>query len=96
MDAEISFDLVMEECMAFVEGCYRLPERSWEVFTINKHPVAEPKHHFCRWQSGVTGLALHVPKETNLNKVQVERLLSSILQVKGWRTVRGPDSMELR
>jgi hypothetical protein len=31
MQAEISYDLVMDYEMAFVEGTYRLPARDWQV-----------------------------------------------------------------
>ena len=32
MKAEITFDLVMDDDMPFVEGCYRLPDGPWQVF----------------------------------------------------------------
>jgi hypothetical protein len=34
MKAEITFDLVMDEDMGFVEGCYRLDGGEWKVFII--------------------------------------------------------------
>ena len=96
MDAEISYDLVMVDNMAFVEGCYRIPARPWEVFTVTKKQIAEVEYRLCEWDSGVTGVAVRVPREMNLNRTQVERLLSANLAVGAWREVRGPDSIVLR
>src|SRR4051812_354398 len=44
MRAQISFDLIMEDNMEFVEGTYRLLERDWHVFIFGPdtevtHPV---------------------------------------------------------
>jgi hypothetical protein len=36
MKAEISFDLVMENDMSFVEGSYRLENHIWQVFMFRK------------------------------------------------------------
>src|SRR5262249_11718888 len=95
-EAEISYDLVMEEDMSFVEGCYRLPGRPWEVFIVSKMSIAEPEHTFGKWDSGVTGVTFRVPRGMKVNKAVVEELLSSALGVACWREVRGPDSIMLR
>ena len=39
MRAQISFDLVMEDSMSFVEGTYRLPGRDWQVFIFGRDPA---------------------------------------------------------
>jgi hypothetical protein len=99
MQAEISYDLVMEDDMDFVEGCYRLSGKPWEVFIFSKErerKLAEPSHQFGKWESGVTGIELRVPYDTKLNKSVVQDLLSAALGVSEWHEVRGPDSMKLR
>src|SRR2546429_548419 len=97
MQGEISYDLIMEDDMDFVEGCYRLPHKPWEVFIFSKsRRIAEPAHRFFTWDSGVTGITFHVPDSTRLNKTLVEELLSSVLGVVRWDEVRGPDSIVIR
>src|SRR5947209_934185 len=96
VQAEISYDLVMENDMSFVEGCYRLPGRPWEVFIFSKKKVAEPEHRFGKWDSGVTGITFFVPDATTLSKSVVEELLSSALGVADWCEVKGPDSIVIR
>jgi hypothetical protein len=98
MRAQISFDLVMEDNMSFVEGTYRLPERDWQVFIFGPdnrvtHPVVRTDG---RWESGVTGVPVKWPSGAPLNKAVVLRLLSEQLGVAEWDEVRGPDSMMLR
>jgi hypothetical protein len=98
MRAQISFDLVMEDNMSFVEGTYRLPERDWQVFIFGPddrvtHPVVRTDGH---WESGVTGVHVSWPPGAPLNKGVVLRLLSEQLGVTEWDEVRGPDSMMLR
>jgi hypothetical protein len=92
VQAEISYDLVMENDMSFVEGCYRLPGRPWEVFIFSKRKIDQPEHRFGQWDSGVTGINVFVPVDTTLNKCRVEELLSSALGIAEWREVRGPDA----
>lgn len=94
--AEISYDLVMDDDMAFVEGCYRLPGGPWEVFIFSKRDIAQPEHRFGRWDSGVTGITLYVPRDARLNRATVEEMLTARLGVEGWREVRGPDSIVIR
>jgi hypothetical protein len=98
MKAEISFDLVMEEDMAFVEGCCRLQDQDWQVFIFRKsrglEKVGVRKHLV--WESGVTGVNIIVPDEAQLNKHVVMTVLASELGVTEWSEIRGPDSMQLR
>jgi hypothetical protein len=98
MRAQISFDLVMEDNMDFVEGTYRLPERDWQVFIFGPdtevtHPVVRTDGH---WESGVTGVHVMWPWGAALNKGIALRLLSEQLGVTDWEEVRDPDSMQLR
>lgn len=98
MRVEISFDLVMEEEMAFVEGTYRLPGEDWQVFIFGpdsrvREPVVRTGG---RWASGVTGVFVAWPAGMTLNKAVVLRMLSEALGVAEWVEVSGPDSMELR
>src|SRR5262249_9509670 len=96
VQAEISYDLVMEDDMDFVEGCYRLPGRPWEVCIFIKKKITEPEYRFSRWDSGVTGIVFFVPDASTLNKSLVEDLLSSALGVADWCEVKGPDSRVIR
>jgi hypothetical protein len=96
VEAEISYDLVMGDDMDFAEGCYRLPGKTWEVFTATKRKIADAQYRSFQWDSGVSGILLHVPEATRLNKTLVEELLSSALGVAGWREVKGPDSIMIR
>jgi hypothetical protein len=96
MIAEISFDLVMDDDMDFVEGAYRLPGCVWQVFVFARRDGPEPQVKRTHWTSGVTGLFVKFPRHQRLNQVVVERVLSAALGVNGWTTVRGPDSIQLR
>ena len=40
-NGEISYDLVMEDDMAFVEGSYRIGGCDWQVFIISKRLIDE-------------------------------------------------------
>lgn len=98
MRAQISFDLVMEDHMSFVEGTYRLSERGWQVFIFGPDsrvtkPVVRTEGH---WESGVTGVHVAWPPTAQLNKDVVLRLLFEYLGVTEWEEVRGPDSIQLR
>lgn len=98
MKAEITFDLVMEEDMSFVEGCYKLDGGTWQVFTFpspGRRDTLEVRTNLT-WASGVTGLNAFVPKHVKLNKTTVLEVLSDALGVTEWVEVRGPDSMVLR
>jgi hypothetical protein len=96
MDAEISYDLVMEPEMCFVEGTYRLPDNDWQVFIFSPRAVAEIRVTFCAWPSGVEGVFVNFPRGSGMNREIVERVLSDALGVRKWKEVRGPDSMQLR
>ena len=98
MRAEISFDLVMEEEMAFVEGTYRLSAGDWQVFIFGpdsrvSQPVVKTGG---RWESGATGVFVAWPVGMTLNKGVVLRVLSEALSETEWVEVAGPDSMALR
>ena len=94
--SEISYDLVMEDEMPFVEGTYRLPDAEWKVFVFTRSEVADPIVTATTWHSGVTGLHIVFPTNRRLNQATVEQLLSTYLNVNSWRVVHGPDSIVLR
>ena len=97
MRAEISYDLVMEEEMAFVEGAFRLLGGAWQVFIFTRLNAADrPIWRHDQWESGATGVVVTFPSERALNKAAVEAVLSEALGVAEWVEVRGPDSMQLR
>jgi hypothetical protein len=99
LKAEITFDLVMDDDMPFVEGCYRLDNGAWHVFIFRKTRGGMEKVAVMKdlvWPSGVTGLNVIVRDETILNKQFVLQTLSKELGVTGWHEVQGPDSMNLR
>ena len=97
MKAEISFDLVMEEEMEFVEGTYRIAGQEWQVFIFGPDSsVKSPKITFGNWESGITGLFVAWPKSLRLNKAVVLHTLSEALGAAEWEEVRGPDSIMLR
>ena len=99
MKAEIAFDLIMEDDMPFVEGCYRLDDDVWCVFMFRKSrggiEAAGVKKRLV-WESGVTGLNVVLPDSELLNKAKVLQVLSKVLSVEQWIKVKGPDSMRLR
>ena len=96
MMAEISYDLVMEDCMSFVEGTFRLSDGEWQVFIFSPADVPEPIVKSGRWDSGVRGVFIRFPRSRGLNRKVVEELLSRELNVDEWTMVRGPDSLQLR
>ena len=96
MTGEISFDLVMEENMSFVEGSFRLDRGAWQVFVFSRYQVARASVIVSKWESGVSGVVVRFPQSEKLNKPVVEQVLSDWLGVNEWHEVRGPDSMELR
>jgi hypothetical protein len=96
MTGAISYDLVMDADMSFVEGVYRLGAGEWQVCIFSKKTVEEPGWHTCTWESGVSGIVVHVPRAFRLNMASVEDLLSQALNVETWERVQGPDSMRLR
>lgn len=96
MQGEISYDLVMEDDMSFVEGSYRVAKGDWQVFILRKDSIERTVITIGGWPSGVTGVFVRVPRFVRLNKHSVEHLLSDKLGVDNWLEVRGPDSMRLR
>ncbi|MBX9623488.1 MAG: hypothetical protein K2X82_06710 [Gemmataceae bacterium] len=96
MTGEISYDLVMDDDIDFVEGCYRLPGGCWQVVIVSRSDAAEPEIVPECWESGVSGIAVRFPRAERLNREAVERVLSAALGVSEWVLVRGPDSMQLR
>jgi hypothetical protein len=97
MKAEISFDLVMDERMEFVEGVYRLAGGGWRVFVVRSDSsLGVPTVREGRWESGASGLIVAWPASRVLNRVAVLEVLGEYLGVTDWAEVRGPDSMGLR
>jgi hypothetical protein len=96
MQGEISYDLVMEHDMSFVEGTFRLAGARWQVFIVSRGAVTEPKVKHEKWENGITGVFLRFPEAERLDKKIVEWLLGQALDVEKWTEVRGPDSMKLR
>lgn len=96
MQAEISYDLVMEDDMAFVEGTYRLPNGRWQVFIFSRGEVLEPQTEPGTWDGGITGVFVRFPQAGKLAKKNVEQVLGQALGIEEWVEVRGPDSMRLR
>jgi|SRR5215831_11862061 len=98
MRAEISYDLVMDDDMEFVEGTYRLLGGQWQVFIFSafQRDVPEPQVVPQLRDSGVSGVFVRFPRHERLNQAAVERVLTAALGVTEWVRVRGPDSMQLR
>jgi hypothetical protein len=98
MNAEITWDLVMLDDMAFVEGCYRIESGPWQVVTARKCRDGEQPtvRTDLRWDSGVQGMNVLVRRDEHLNKEALLRIMSSTLGIEEWTEVRGPDSMILR
>jgi hypothetical protein len=98
MRGEISYDLVMEDDMPFVEGTYRLPGGDWQVVIVLAfdRDVPEPQVVPQRWESGVSGVVVRLPRAMRINAASVEQVLAEALGVSEWSRVRGPDSMQLR
>jgi hypothetical protein len=96
MCGEISYDLVMDNDMAFVEGTYRLAGGEWRVVIASRCDVAEPQVVAHRWASGVSGVLVRFPRAVSLNREAVEQVLAAALGVSRWVQVRGPDSMLFR
>jgi hypothetical protein len=98
MDAvdQISFDLVMEGEMSFVEGTYKLAKGDWQVFIFSRRDVSEPLISRSQWDSGVAGITVEWPRTRPLNQAAVEAVLGTSLGVRQWQVVNGPDSIILR
>ncbi len=98
MHAQISYDLVMEDEMSFVEGTFRLSGREWQVFIFCRDSTGSPPaiNADARWETGVTGVVVKWPRGRALNRAVVLRVLSEQLGIAEWEEVRGPNSMQLR
>jgi hypothetical protein len=96
MRGDISYDLVMDDDMSFVEGTFRFGDDDWQVVIVSKKPVPEPTITPSAWSSGVKGIVIYVPKATVLNRQLVEGLMSREFGVDRWNEVRGPDSLKIR
>lgn len=98
MQAEISYDLVMEDDMSFVEGTYRLPGGDWQVLIVSAfgRDVPAPQIVPQQWESGVSGVLVRLPRADRINSATVEQVLSEALGVSEWVRIHGPDSMQLR
>lgn len=96
MKGEISYDLIMENDMKFVEGTFRVGSGQWQVFIISKRPVDQVTIQSTKWSSGATGVHFEVPQEYCLNKQISKQLLTNWLGVEAWVEVGGPDSIQLR
>ena len=98
MRAEISYDLIMRDDMAFAEGCYRLPGRDWQVVIVSasNRNIAAPQTVNSEWESGASGVVVHLPREIPINASNVEQVLGNALGVSEWVRVQGPNSMDLR
>lgn len=96
MNAQISFDLVMEQDMNFVEGTFRLGDGPWQILIFRKEPRDHPVVSRQRWESGASGVVISVPEQLKLQRQMVVQLLSTEFGVRNWQEVEGPDSMSLR
>jgi hypothetical protein len=99
---EISFDTVLEEENAYVEGSYRLPGKFWQVVVFRKGNVPDVQHEPSRWEKPtaweqeITGIVITVPQEAKVDRDYLLRVISQATGHGGWVEVRGPDSMILR
>jgi hypothetical protein len=93
---EVSFDTVLEDDNAFIEGCYRVPGRFWQVIVFTRGHEQELRWMSSRWDSGITGTVFYVPATARLDRTFVLRALSQAFGLEGWEQVQGPDSIVLR
>ncbi len=101
LQCEISFDLVMEDDMDFIEGVFRVNQGEWQVLIASKRPLQKTEVQnieirSTEWPNGIAGLDIIVPLSFNLNKQSLKEVMSEWLGVKIWDEVDGPDSMQLR
>lgn len=96
MNGEISFDLVMESNMDFIEGTYRVDGGPWNVFIFKRDGIETPQIAPARWDSGVEGVLIRYPRTATLDKDTAQSILGTWLNVSTWFEVKGPDSMNLR
>lgn len=96
MTGDISYDLVMEDDMGFIEGCYRVGSGNWQVLIINKKDIDSIVFVPSRWPNGILGLVIHVPAATVLNSSVAKQILSNRLGIHSWIESKGPDSIDIR
>lgn len=96
MHGEISYDLVMDDDMPFVEGSFRLPNDGWQVIIVSRYDISEPQILRQQWPSGVRGVRIRFPESRRLDQEAVEFLLCSEFGISEWKRIAGPDSMQLR
>jgi hypothetical protein len=93
---EISFDVIMNDDMPFVEGTYRLPGRFWQVLIMAHEDVPALQVKSSTWPSGITGLVFTVPATVKIDRQFVFRTMAEACSCDGWLEAKGPDSMVLR
>ena len=98
---EISFDTGLEDDNPIVEGSYRVPGKFWQIFLFEKaddrgEPVAELRHEFGTWRSGITGISFLAPEGDVVDKAYILRAFASVFGTDEWVVVRGPDSLLLK
>lgn len=83
MRAEISYDIVMDNDMEWVEGTFRLPGGEWQIVIVPTFdrdvPTSQVVPH--RWGSGVTGVVVSIPRAERIKATSLERILSGVLGV---------------
>jgi hypothetical protein len=94
--AEISFDVVTEPDMAFIEGSYRRPGRFWQVAILAKDDVPNLQYRPSTWESGMTGVVFRAPRSVKLNREYAFWAMTRAFGHRDWVEVNGPDSMVLR
>lgn len=101
---EVSVDLLLDQEIEFMEGCYRLPGLFWQVVVFLQDGVPEIQYQTQTWEKpthfelATTGVAIRIPQRERLH---LDVMLRALRLVFGWREdewtiVQGPDSMVLR
>src|SRR5262249_41171652 len=85
---EISLDTMLEAENAFIEGCYRLPGRFWEVMIFTRADVPELCQRPSQWESGITGTIFYVPRDFKLDWNALVQALSEAFGYEGWVQVK--------
>lgn len=99
---EISFDLVVKEDNAWMEGSYRLPDEFWKVVIFRKCDVPELRSQMSKWQRPtkwereITGVVIHFPQTAKMGPDDLIRAMTQVFGRNDWVQVGGPDSMMLR
>lgn len=99
---EVSFDLVLEEGMTWMEGTYRLPGEPWMVVIFRQEDVpaieSRPQRWRkpTRWEREATGVLIRIPRSVAITRTSLLGAPSQVFGHADWTEVRGPDSMLLR